>query len=248
MLVLLLHHLDAPLALRAALTATRAALRWEEKRDSRLEEILSPVERWLTAPSGERAAAVAEMVASLEGARDDEDRGGHFLTEELRMARQVARAAASPDDPRLPLDALQRCISLLRRSPLPFTGLLEIEQDLRKEMDDALLPEVLGYKVSHPLRPTPASGHRWRIRVERGSGHGDLYELEHDIYFAVLDWTTKERVLRFQGESWQKMAGAGGWSSPVLSGVLEVELGPDGRHVLVHYPGDRVERVPIPGA
>jgi len=94
-----------------------------------------------------------------------------------------------------------------------------------------------------------ADGHRPRYHIEERDGepHGDVYELEIDHWFDVVDTDTGMTVLSLMGTSRAKLDDHGCWGPASYSGIESVELAPEGDAVLVREtgrPGER--RMPIP--
>lgn len=81
---------------------------------------------------------------------------------------------------------------------------------------------------------------RYRIDQREGNAHGDLYELEQDFFFDVVDTTTEKIVMTFEGSYSGVLDSEGyshGWRETNYVGARKVEISPDGRFVLV-YEGD----------
>ncbi len=85
---------------------------------------------------------------------------------------------------------------------------------------------------------------RFRVEVEEGPAHGDLYELEQTTFFRVIDTRTGKVVLALEGEMSARLDG-GVWSDHQYSGVREVVIAPDQRSVHVKYHDGRRERVSL---
>jgi hypothetical protein len=88
---------------------------------------------------------------------------------------------------------------------------------------------------------------RFEVVVERGSPHGDLYELEQTIYYQVVDRQSHEIVMTFECEMEASLSTTTGmWDDHRFSGVCEVSIAPDERWVVVQYCDGREEMVPLP--
>lgn len=83
---------------------------------------------------------------------------------------------------------------------------------------------------------------RYRIHVEEGPEHGDLFELEQTTWHRVIDTRTGEVVMTFEEEMSARL-GSGAWEGHERGGVREVRIGEDDRSVIVTYHGGREERV-----
>ena len=86
---------------------------------------------------------------------------------------------------------------------------------------------------------------RFEVQVEEGPGHGDLYELEQTTYYRVVERSSGQVVLRFEGELSASFSG-GQWRDYEYSGVRGVTLAADERSVHVTYAGGYEEDVPLP--
>jgi hypothetical protein len=88
---------------------------------------------------------------------------------------------------------------------------------------------------------------RFRLVVEEGTPHGDLYELEQTTYYHVLDTRSGEMVMTFRGEMQASLSRDSGlWDDYSFSGVCEVAIAPDEQSVLVRHCDGRDETVPLP--
>ncbi len=85
------------------------------------------------------------------------------------------------------------------------------------------------------MENTPSPTSRYRIEKREHSG-GGLYELESTTYYYIVDNSTEKIVMTFTGGYSASYDGQG-WADGVSGGVTEVELTPDGEHVLVHEAG-----------
>ena len=86
---------------------------------------------------------------------------------------------------------------------------------------------------------------RFKVEVEEGPAHGDLYELEQTTFYRVVDTRSKKVVMIFEGEMEARLSG-GMWSDHRHSGACEVTIAPDERSVRVKYHGGHAETVPLP--
>jgi len=88
---------------------------------------------------------------------------------------------------------------------------------------------------------------RFRVVVEEGAPHGDLFELERTTYYHVVDALSGEVVMTFRGEMQASLSRTTGmWDDHLFSGVCEVAVLPDDRCVLVRQCDGREETVPLP--
>lgn len=86
--------------------------------------------------------------------------------------------------------------------------------------------DALGLAVTPP--PSP----RYRVTREEYS-HGDLFELEQDTIWRVVDAATSRPLLEWRGGTSHHLEG-GGWSEATgAHGVDDVQLSVDGNHALV---------------
>jgi hypothetical protein len=98
--------------------------------------------------------------------------------------------------------------------------------------------DALGVTLAPP--PSPPA---WRVKEEAYS-HGDLYELEQDTSWTVVNERTGQPLWEFRGGTSHVLEG-GGWSAATGShGCDEVVLGADGRHVLAR-DSDEVKCHPL---
>jgi hypothetical protein len=86
---------------------------------------------------------------------------------------------------------------------------------------------------------------RFRVEIEEGPAHGDLYELEQTTYFQVIDRVAGAAVMTFEGEMSARLDG-GVWSDHQYSGVRDVAIMPDQRFVRVSFHDGREETIPLP--
>ena len=101
-----------------------------------------------------------------------------------------------------------------------------------------VVAEWLGAPLALPPDPP-----RWRIEAS-GYSHGDLFELEQDTIWTVVDALTGAPLWEFRGGTSHVLEG-GQWSATGSHGCDEVILAPDGRHVLVR-DGNEVTCRPLP--
>ncbi len=90
---------------------------------------------------------------------------------------------------------------------------------------------------------------RFMVIVKEGAPHGDLYELEHYVYYNIVDRRTQHVIITFQGEmeaTYSRTRG-GMWDNYHCSaGVCDVTIAPDEQSVLVRYADGHEEVVPLP--
>ena len=86
---------------------------------------------------------------------------------------------------------------------------------------------------------------RFKVAVEEGPAHGDLYELEQTTFFRVIDTRTGAVVLAYEGEMSARYDGVI-WGDRRHSGVRDITLAPDERSVCIRYHDGREERVVLP--
>lgn len=88
---------------------------------------------------------------------------------------------------------------------------------------------------------------KFEVRVVEGSAHGDLYDLEQTTTYLIVDRSTQEVVLAFEGEMSASLSTSSGlWDGYRFSGVCEVSIAPDERSALIRYHDGREETVPLP--
>jgi hypothetical protein len=88
---------------------------------------------------------------------------------------------------------------------------------------------------------------RFRVEVEEGPSHGDLYELEQTTFYRVIDTRSNEAVMTFEGEMEARLDG-GMWAHHRYSGVCDVSIATDADFALVKYHDGRAEKVALPTA
>jgi hypothetical protein len=71
------------------------------------------------------------------------------------------------------------------------------------------------------------------IEEREGDSHGEVYELELDTYYDVVNIHTGKTVMTFTGTAHAKL-GSEGWENWHYSGVEKVEFTEDGKSLLVH--------------
>ena len=105
------------------------------------------------------------------------------------------------------------------------------------------LEKAVAEQLGRPLRPPPEPA-RWSIEVSSWS-HGDIFELEQDTVWTVVDQSSGKPLWEFTGGTSHVLEG-GAWSASTgAHGVDEVTLGADGRHVLARN-SDEVTCWPLP--
>jgi hypothetical protein len=88
---------------------------------------------------------------------------------------------------------------------------------------------------------------RFRVVVEEGPPHGDLYELEYATCYHIVDTCSGEVVMTFQGEMQASLSRTNGmWYNYTGSGICEVAIAPDEESVIVRGCDGRTEIVPLP--
>jgi hypothetical protein len=88
---------------------------------------------------------------------------------------------------------------------------------------------------------------RFKVVVEQGVPHGDLYELEQATHYHVIDRHSDRVVVTFEGQLEASLSrDTGLWDDYRLSGVCEVGIAPDERSVTVKYHDGREESVALP--
>jgi len=86
--------------------------------------------------------------------------------------------------------------------------------------------DALGVPVEPPSSP------RYRVTREEYS-HGDLFELEQDTIWRVVDVATGQPLLEWRGGTSHHLEG-GGWSEATSAhGIDDLRLSVDGLHALV---------------
>lgn len=87
------------------------------------------------------------------------------------------------------------------------------------------------------------------VIIEEGPPHGDLYELEHDIFYNIVDRRLDRVVMTFQGEMEATLSRERGgmWEDyHCASGVRDVTIAPDKQAAIVQYADGHEEVVPLP--
>lgn len=134
--------------------------------------------------------------------------------EGLTLARRGDEAGLS--------QCIDQCIRGLRRTSLPFEG--EVADELLWAVRCQLAPPG-------PVHPGP----RWRVHIKEGSAHGDLYELEQELYYRVLDWPARQVKLSFTEQTSADLSrSGGGWEGHPSTGVASLRVVGDVAVVLHH--------------
>lgn len=107
----------------------------------------------------------------------------------------------------------------------------------------AVLATCLGYAASLPTPEIPAVS-RFEV-VTQTHDHGDIYELEQDTIYYVVDRRTGQAVMEFRSRDYSTYDGT--WQHQSASGVAGVTVCADGTHVRVVQDGAE-RRLPIPGS
>lgn len=107
----------------------------------------------------------------------------------------------------------------------------------------AVLATCLGYPARLPEVAIPAR-ERYQI-VTQTRDHGDVYELEQDTTYYIVDRRSGKSVMSFTSSDFSTYNGT--WEHQSSSGVCSVGLAEDGRHVRVREAGQE-RLIPIPGA
>jgi hypothetical protein len=85
------------------------------------------------------------------------------------------------------------------------------------------------------------------VRVHTGEPYGEVFELEQDTFHDVCEKSSGRVVLTFIENSYRRYPGSGSdWGDPLLSGVSEVAIAPDGWNVRVLDHDGQVAWIPLP--
>lgn len=88
---------------------------------------------------------------------------------------------------------------------------------------------------------------RFKIKVEEGTGHGDLYELEKTTYYHIVDVRSQSIVMTFEGGMSASLSKTTGqWEDFQYEGVRKVVIVSNGQSALIKYYDGREETVPLP--
>ncbi|MCP4135801.1 MAG: hypothetical protein GY754_32840 [bacterium] len=88
---------------------------------------------------------------------------------------------------------------------------------------------------------------RYRVKKYEGLPHGDLFEMEIDYHFDVIDKKTKKIIMAFTGDYSADLGGHCEWQNSQYSGVSDVAISDDGEFVLVYYYNKKdPERIKLP--
>lgn len=94
---------------------------------------------------------------------------------------------------------------------------------------------------------TDVAAPRFEVRIEEGSAHGGLFELEQTTYFHVVDLRSNETIMTFEGETSASASRSGaGWTDYTHTGVSAVTIAPDGRSLQVTYHSGWQEQIALP--
>lgn len=88
---------------------------------------------------------------------------------------------------------------------------------------------------------------RYRIVESEGNPHGDVYELEINYYYDVIDNSTGKSIMQFGGVYSASLGDSGNWENGRYSGVDKVEITDDEKYVVVYYSsGKKSDRIKLP--
>lgn len=87
---------------------------------------------------------------------------------------------------------------------------------------------------------------RWEVVEEEGDPRGDVYQLEVETTYCVVDRTTGAVVLSFCGHYSSTLDDNGAWGPGKYFGVDKVEISDDGTEAIVHDSGGGIRRVALP--
>ncbi|GEM_PF-6216306 len=78
---------------------------------------------------------------------------------------------------------------------------------------------------------------RYEVQEREGEPHGDVYEMEIDTYYYVVEKATGRVIRTFLGTYHSKLGDDGTWGEGRYSGVEKVEITEDGETALVYETG-----------
>lgn len=160
----------------------------------------------------------------------------------IYRALECAVESLSPPHPAAGLvAALRHALDWASGADLPYR-FAALETLLVPAACRAVLATCLGYVASLPTPEIPAAS-RFEV-VTQTHDHGDIYELEQDTIYYVVDRRTGQAVMEFRSRDSSTYDGT--WQHQSSSGVASVTVSAAGTHVRVVEDG--AERLlPIPG-
>lgn len=196
---------------------------------------LAALAAWAASPgaSGVQAATVA--IGLLP-----QPQAGRYRPS-IYPALERALEALAPPHPVEPLLAsLRHALDWASSTDLPYRfGALASQ--LLPAAYAAVLATCLGYPARLPTQ-NPSGKDRYEI-VTQTRDHGDIYELEQDTTYYIVDRRSGQAILQFVSSDFSTYDGT--WQHQSSSGVSSVEITADGRHVRVSEGGQE-RLVPIP--
>lgn len=99
-----------------------------------------------------------------------------------------------------------------------------------------------GTDPREPANPQTEGRARWEVRVVEGPPHGDLYELEQDTFFNVIDRRNGRAVKTFTGHYDASFTTSGTWGEGCSSGVQTVVIDEEGRCAFALHFNRRVDK------
>lgn len=182
---------------------------------------------WRQQPDETSRQAVSAALSLLPAAQ-----GGRYRSPIYPALEQLA-AALSPPHTVAPLVAVLRlALNWASSAELPYRfGRLEALLLPAGQRD--VLASCLGYPAQLPVVELPVE-QRYEV-VTQTHSHGDIYELEEDTTYFIVDRQSGIAVMEFRSSDFSTYDGS--WVHQSSSGVTSVAITADGRHVRVRQQG-----------
>lgn len=84
---------------------------------------------------------------------------------------------------------------------------------------------------------------RYEVQEREGEPHGDVYEMEIDTYYYIVDKTTGNVIHTFIGTYFSKLGDDGTWQNGRYLGVEKVEINEADNTALVYEVGRKEPKV-----
>ncbi len=231
--------LDRRLAIQGQLGFFRSLylLMPDKQKSETIPAVLATIDLWIEHPFEESVTKAKEALGLFPPSQTGRWRPEVYLSLE-RFVKELSSLGTEEDL----VYSMSHLMNWAASADLPYRY-TELEKRLLPAVCDAVLSSALGYPAKLPIQVIPDEA-RYEV-VTQIRDHGDVYELEHDTTYFVVDRTTKQAVLEFRGTDFSTYNGT--WEYQYSTGVSFVALSEDGRSVRVKEAG--IERVvPIPGA
>lgn len=209
----------------------------DERRSDEVAGVLAALAAWATQPNSTAAQAVTAALGRLPPPE-----AGRYRSPIYPALERAAEALSPPHAVASLIASLRHALDWACSADLPYRfGALA--QRLLPAAQGAVLATCLGYRAQLPA-PGLTAEERYEI-VTQTRDHGDIYELEQDTTYYIVDRRTGQAVLEFRSHDFSTYNGT--WEHQSSAGVSSVEITADGRHVRVCEGGSE-RLVSIPGS